>query len=41
MSPIVIDAFDSNGVKLDLEATEYINHLATQEYLHQFNNVEV
>lgn len=41
MSPIVIGAFEKNGVKLDLEAARNINQLAAQEYLYQFSNREV
>ena len=38
MSPIVINAFDGQGVKLDITAVKEINQLATNEYLHQFSN---
>jgi type I restriction enzyme R subunit len=38
MSPIVINSFDSQGVKLDNESAEKINNYATQEYLYEFNN---
>jgi len=40
MSPIVIGAFEKNGVQLDVEAARDINQLATQEYLYQFSNAE-
>jgi type I restriction enzyme R subunit len=41
MSPIVIGAFEENGVELDDEAARNINKLATSEYLYQFNNASV
>jgi type I restriction enzyme R subunit len=41
MSPIVIGAFEENGVQLDDDAARDINKLATNEYLYQFNNAAV
>lgn len=41
MSPIVIGAFEQNGVQLDADAARDINQLATQEYLYQFSNAEI
>ena len=38
MSPIVINAFEDHGVKLDVKAAKEINQLATNEYLYQFSN---
>tara|TARA_B100000745_G_scaffold300167_1_gene253074 strand:+ start:341 stop:3340 length:3000 start_codon:yes stop_codon:yes gene_type:complete len=41
MSPIVIGAFEENGVQLDDDAARDINKLATEEYLYQFSNSAV
>lgn len=41
MSPIVIGAFEENGVQLDDDAARDINKLATDEYLYQFSNSAV
>ena len=38
MSPIVINSFEKQDIKLDLPSAENINKYATQEYLYQFNN---
>lgn len=38
MSPIVVSAFEKEGVPLDGQAARDINELATKEYLYQFNN---